>query len=764
MDMDRITRSMRSLNEKIVEKSDYMPISFESFLRKLVDNPSYVLRNVFQAFHDMVVSYVGEGIDEYPDDPESINFVKYDCNRLFVEEVDHPFFADRLFANRFVNLVQALKRGAQQNMVYIFRGPPGCGKSTFLNNLLLKIEEYSNTEEGLRYEIVWRFNRSTISKMPDNEAFTIFEKLYKLIESKSDKPGPEIPGQRNDMPEAFNENIDIPCPSHDHPILIIPKKYRRAFLENLFEDSEFKEKLFSEMEYDWVFKENPCTICTSLYQALLEKYGTLEKVFEIIYARPYRFNRQLGEGVSVYNPGDEPVSQKVHKDEFIQSRLNSILNQSNKVRYIYSQYAKTNNGVYGLMDIKSHNTQRLIELHNIISEGLHKVEDIEENVYSLLVAVMNPEDQKNIQNFKSFSDRISYINIPYVMDLNTEVEIYRNIFGKNLDSKFLPRVLRNFARVIISTRISSESKALLEWVQNPEKYKLYCDKNLNLLKMEIYAGYIPEWIMEEDRKRFNAKMRRKIIGESDTEGEHGISGRDSIRYFNDFYSTYAKENKLINMADLFKFFTSPHEEINKLISNEFLDSLLHLYNYTVLQEVKESLYYYNKEQISKDILNYLFAINFEIGSTEKCLYTGDKLDITEEFLEGIEERILGKKMEMEQSKDFRERTQKEYTTSVLSNQTNEILQTKVYGSLYDRYIYNIKEKALDPFLKNENFRRAIKDIGKKDFKTYDKRIQTDVQYLIKNLCIKFAYSEQGAREVCIYVIDNDLAKKYATAV
>ena len=82
------------------------------------------------------------------------------------------------------------------------------------------------------------------------------------------------------------------------------------------------------------------------------------------------------------------------------------------------------------------------------------------------------------------------------------------------------------------------------------------------------------------------------------------------------------------------------------------------------------------------------------------------------------------------------------------------------GSLYDRYIYNIKEKALDPFLKNENFRRAIKDYGKKDFKAYDKRIQTDVQYLIKNLCIKFGYTERGAKEVCMYVIDNDLAKKY----
>jgi hypothetical protein len=64
------------------------------------------------------------------------------------------------------------------------------------------------------------------------------------------------------------------------------------------------------------------------------------------------------------------------------------------------------------MDIKSHNIERLIELHNIISEGLHKVEDIEENVNSLFLALMNPEDKKNIKDFQSFSDRIVYINIP----------------------------------------------------------------------------------------------------------------------------------------------------------------------------------------------------------------------------------------------------------------------------------------------------------------------------------------------------------------
>jgi hypothetical protein len=71
--------------------------------------------------------------------------------------------------------------------------------------------------------------------------------------------------------------------------------------------------------------------------------------------------------------------------------------------------------------------------------------------------------------------------------------------------------------------------------------------------------------------------------------------------------------------------------------------------------------------------------------------------------------------------------------------------------------------VLDPFLENENFRRAIKDYDKEDFKTYDKRIRDDVTYLINNLCEKCKYTEQGAKGICIYVIDNDLAKKFADA-
>jgi predicted Ser/Thr protein kinase len=628
----------------------------------------------------------------------------------------------------------------------------------------------------LRHEAVWRFDRKILGGPGGVESHPVLEKLSQILDSSfpeqaelENATGPENSLQSSEAYIAANylagDYVEVHCPSHDNPILMIPKQHRREFFDDLFKNDEFKWKLSTEKEYDWVFKDNPCTICSSLYEALLDRLQSPQKVFDMLYARPYRFNRRLGEGISVFNPGDKPLRQNIMSNPILQRRIDSLLRDSNQVKYIYSQYAKTNNGIYALMDVKSHNTERLIELHNIISEGVHKVEDIEENVNSLLLAVMNPEDEKNIQGFQSFLDRVEYINIPYVMDLATEVEIYRNIFGKHIDDKFLPRVLHNFARVIISSRLNPKSEAMLEWIGDPNKYRLYCDENMQLLKMEIYTGYIPAWLKEEDRKRLTAKRRRKIIAESEIEGEHGISGRDSINIFNQFYSAYAKEDKLINMSDLCKYFTKIHKDVKDLIPTGFLDSLLRMYDYTILQEVKESLYYYNEEQISREIQNYLFAINFEVGSVETCTYTGEKLEINEEYLAGIERRLLGTNADSSQRISFRKASQKEYTTRTLTQEIMvdglQLIETKIFESMHDRYVYNLKEKVLDPFLENENFRRAIKDYNEEDFKTYDKRIRDDVSYLINNLCKKYRYLEQGAKEVCMYVIDNDLAKKFA---
>jgi len=761
--MTNVDRAIQHLNRKITEREHSNTISFDDFLKILTVQPASVMRNVFQIFHDMIRNYVSVGRDEYPDDPESINYVNYDCRNLFVNDTDHPFFADRLFANRLINHVDAMKGSTRQNKIYIFEGPPGSGKSTFLNNVLLKFEEYANSVAGTRYEVVWRLDRRILAQINETQLSSFVDKLSNLLDDY-DLGQSELADMKNHL-HHNGDFVEVACPSHDSPLLLIPKRDRRSFFDDLFKNDEFKWKLFTDKEYEWVFRETPCTICSSIFDALIQRLPTSMDIYRMIHARPYRFNRRLGDGITVFNPGDRPMKQNVATNEQLQRKIDTMLGDSNAVKYIYSSFAKTNNGIYALMDVKSHNADRLLELHNIISEGIHKVEDLEENVKSLFIALMNPEDEKTIEGFQSFTDRIEFINVPYVMDLNTEVEIYRNIFGKHIDESFIPRALHNFARTIISTRMATTSEALLEWVGDPKKYEKYCDANLLILKMEIFTGHIPSWLTEEDRKRLTAKRRRSIIDESEHEGITGFSGRDSIKIFSDFYSTYARKDKLISMSSLNTFFTKWRTDLKEMVPEGFLDSLMRNYNYSVLQEVKESLYYYNEEQIARDLLNYMFAVNFEIGSTAVCRFTNEKLEVSEDFLHAIEGRLLGIPIEESARLDFRRETQKEYASRTL---TQEILaegkdpkETGLYQSLHERYVHNLKGKVLEPFLDNANFRRAIKDYDTEAFKTYDKRIRDDVSFLINNLCAaRYHYTKQSAKEVCVYVIDNDLARSF----
>ncbi len=719
-------------------------IHFNDILHWASEEPELVFRDIFSYFHDLINHYVPEGIDEYGEHEDSIGFLHYNFNKLFVDDTEDPFFADRLFANRLMNLVKEFKKGIQNNHIYLFEGPPGSGKSTFLNNLLQKLESYNRIRDGAMFRTVWRID---------------IRKVGGLAFMQGDSKNPEEGNGSSSQP--IRRFMEIACPSNDHPILQIPKEYRKKFLDELITDKKFKKQLFESKEYRWVLKENPCSICSSLYNRLLEILCDPLEVFSMLYAKKSGFDRQFGKGISVFNPGDELFKRPI-TDPTLQNLINGLL-KTDQVRYVYSHLANTNNGVYALMDIKENNIQRLTDLHGIISDGVHKVELVEERIRSLFVGLVNPEDKKHYEGVKSFQDRITHINIPYVLDYSTEVAIYKNKFGADVEKRFLPRILENFARIIISSRMQSDSPTLNDWISDPEKYEKYLDENQLMLKMELYRGIIPEWLSEEDVRNFTRSVRRSLITESENEGLSGISGRQSLSIFNMLLDKYADENKLITMQMLHDFIEG-NERLSQQIPEGFVGSIEDMYNYNVLQEVKEAVYFYSEKQITRDILNYLFAINFEIGATEKCEYTGDVIEINEEYFKNFEALYLGTLSTAEEREAFRRSNHTEYITYTLVTEIQidkkDIRKTKQFQSLFERYTRSLKENALSAYSDNDHFRRAIGDFNNPAFRNYEDSVRRSVTRMINTLISKFGYTPEGARQVSLYVLDHKLDKKY----
>jgi len=164
-------------------------------------------------------------------------------------------------------------------------------------------------------------------------------------------------------------------------------------------------------------------------------------------------------------------------------------------------------------------------------------------------------------------------------------------------------------------------------------------------------------------------------------------------------------------------------------------------------------------------LNYLFAVNHDVGSKTKCKFTGEEIEVTVDFFKLIGSFISGEQLNDKDALAFAQEVQRKYVEVMAQElqgfEGKNITETELYQELFNSYVRNLKEKALQPFLKNENFREAIKSFGTEEFKTFDTRLRDHVKYMIGNLVGKCDYTEQGAQEICLYAIDNKLVEKFS---
>lgn len=742
IDPENLNDALDKLSKHLLEKERIQPISFSNFLELTIKDPYSIFRDIFQVFYDMVHFYVEERKSRKKNLFTESYFKNYDCYPLLQKDCDTPFFADRLFANRFMNLVNGFKDGTRTNQIVLFDGPPGSGKSTFLNNLLHKLEDYTKTSNGSMYSTYWKLD---IEKLNGHQS-----SLTMLDSIKNDE---------NITTKSNEKFLEFLCPSHDHPILLIPKEYRKTFINNLIKDEKVKKNLFNDKQFEWIFNEVPCSICKSIYNVLLDKLGSATAVYNMVNAKKMRFNRQFGDGISLYNPGDQ-IYKKPITNKQLEERINNLI-KGDHIQFIYSVLAKTNNGVFALMDIKEENIKRLIQLHGVISDGIHKVELVEERVKSLFFGLVNPGDKLHYSEIPSFKDRIIEVKIPYILDYNIEVSIYKNQFGENIEAQFLPGVLENFAKIMVSSRLGGESKTIKKWIIKPDEYKNYVDQDFLLLKMELYTGKIPFWLKESDVKSFDSNVKRGVLRESESEGNLGFTGRQSINIFRDFLSQHKKPGHLITMAEVEAFFSNDKSKIFKeFLSKEFTSFMKKVYDYNLLQEIKECIYYYNESQISKDILNYIYALSFDIGEEVINPYTNELIKIDENFFSLFESIILPNNEKEIHS--YRKDVQSTYISHTLAQEIQiegtKITDTALYKKILDKYTRSLKKNALTPFIENENFRRAILDFDLESFSKYDIRLKNSVTHLINNLIQKYGYNKKGAIQVSVYLIDNQLYK------
>lgn len=683
---DKLQNSLRDSKREL--------IPFEQFLETIP--PKYIFRNIFNVVSDMVDYYIGDGLQEYPNDPESINYIDYDTSKMFEENQTDPFYPDRLFANRFVSKFKHLDKGSRQNKIYVFRGPPGSGKSTFLNCFINKAEEYVNRGPGTLYEVIWKL-----------------------------------------------DDLTIPCPSHDNPILLIPKEERQELFNDILDnDPELKDKVFNDRSFEWLFYAEPCTFCTSILQGLTDKDQS--NLLSYIYTRQYKMNSRVSEGISVFNSNDELPKFKNQPTKNIQDRLDEFFReQGSTVRYDHSLYAKSNNGIYCLMDLNDNNQCRLKSLRGIVSEGKHKVNTIEEQVNSLFTIVTNPDDEYAIED-GALEDRKDVTPMNYVLIPKTQSKIFKKIYGENVENNFYPGIIDYFSRIIIATRMNRDVDLFDEWLEDKSPYRSICDKYFLILKMEIYTGNIPEWLKEEDKDRFTYDIRKGFIDNSLYEGLGGISDRKAIELFGNLVKYF--NGDLVNFPKLKEYCERVDEGIKELLPGGlgFIASLEKYYVFELVQQIEECLFQKNTEQIKNNIKNYLHSLYYNLGDE---MHIGEeKIQLNENFYEEIESYLFGRSSDQSRHNVFRK-----YIAEQTANKCSTE-ETDIFKELYDKYTYGLKRNMATSFVQDENVRNALKDYNSPSFESYDIKTKRKVNNVITNMIDKYGYTQETAVDVCLYIL------------
>lgn len=397
------------------------------------------------------------------------------------------------------------------------------------------------------------------------------------------------------------------CPMHEEPLHLVPKHLR----------AKFEEALGVEIEGDL------CPICR--YRLLNEYNGEYEK-FPV---ETKEFSIRSRKGIGVVPPVD-PNNQDT-------SILNGSIDISKMDLYpeddprIFSLNGAFNVGNRGLVEFIEVFKNDVEYLHTIITATQEKSIPSPGKgamLYfdGLIIAHSNEAEWnkfKSDHTNEAILDRIVKIEVPYCLELDEEVKIYKKILNKSrFKAHIAPHTMEIAAMFAILSRLSPSNKA------DPIK------------KLRIYNG--EEIVEKGTTKRIDINELREEAGTY--EGMKGISTRFIIKAIDNAITTSEHNclNPLNMMESLIKSVkemdTSPDEK--KKYLELIQDTIRKEYNKILEKEILKAFIHSFKEQADSLFNNYIDNAEAYINNSKiKDPSTGEELNPDEDFMRSIEEQI-----------------------------------------------------------------------------------------------------------------------------
>ena len=396
------------------------------------------------------------------------------------------------------------------------------------------------------------------------------------------------------------------CPMREEPLHLVPNHLRK----------KFEELLHVRIEGDL------CPVCR--YKLTKEYNGE----FERFPVETVDFSIRSRKGIGVVppvDPNNQDTSVLIGSVDI--SKLDLFPEDDPRVLSLNGAFNVGNRGIVEFIEVFKNEVEYLHTMITATQEKSIPSPGKSSMIYfdGIILAHSNEAEWNKFKadhTNEAILDRIVKIEVPYCLELDEEIKIYKKILNKsNFNVHIAPHTIEAASMFAILTRLAPSNKV------SP------------LIKLKIYNG---EEIVEKGAtKKIDILELRE---EAQREGMTGISPRFIMKALD---QTIAEsEQNCINPISVLEVLIKAVKElsISDDVKKQYLNFLQNIikkeYNTILEKEVTKAFIHGYREQAEDLFNNYLDHAEAYVNKTKiKDLSTGVELEPDEDFLRSIEEQI-----------------------------------------------------------------------------------------------------------------------------
>lgn len=646
--------------------------SYNEYLDIVNENP-LVVRNAYQRMYDMILSA----------GTEDVTF----CKQTYTK---YNFFSDVRPGNigiygleePLMELVDVLRSAAYhygpERRIILLHGPVGSSKSTIVTILKKGLEQYSITNP--LYSFTW------------------------CVEDDSGNP------------------VEVPCPMNEEPLKLLPDSARNIIIDRLnasLPKDSYKIKLDGNMSPVSEFYVNK----------LLKKYnGDYNKVLSHVRVRRVLLSEKSRIGIGTFQPKDEKSQDATELTGDINYRkLAQYGSESDPRAFDFDgEFLISNRGMVEFQEILKLQTEFLYDLLGATQE--HRVKPKRFNqvpIDEVIIGHTNNAEFDKLKNNKfmeALRDRTIKIDVPYLLKIDDEQEIYDHFYNSETVHKHIaPHTTYLAALFAIVSRLEKPIKNDMSIIQ---KAKLYNGKGVH--------GFTEEHV-------------REMLEETPNEGlSSGVSARFIQNQFSNAIVNPRMGKKSINPFMLFsqiregiKNYSGFNNEDLRTQSLERLELVEKEYDRIVKREVQQALSS-SEEAIKTLCTNYIDNVVAFVND-EKVTnpITGKDEPANEKMMRSIEEKI---NVSSNMKEDFRR--------EIMNYMGSLAAKGKSFNYDSNEQLHKALEKKLFEDIKDSI---KLSALAQDTATVVDKELLDKINALKQRLIKDFGYDADSAHDVLVYV-------------